>query len=146
MQEAGKELSIVNIGDFNSPSQESEAKQTEIFEKNAKIIEEKGTHKDWVQRELALQAMQETYEIVSAKLLHQKPDFIAQCLAILKQCLDENNIQIYLVAIQVTSIFLTKVLYVELVMESLPGLIKSVVLRTTDTNTRVRKKSIDVVF
>ena len=43
MQEAGKELSIVNIGEFNSNgAQESEAKQIEIFEKNLKIIEEKG--------------------------------------------------------------------------------------------------------
>ena len=90
--------------------------------------------------------MQETYEVVSAKMLQNKTEFIAQCLQILKQCLDDNNIQIYLVANQVTSIFLTKVLYVELVMESLPGIIKSVVLRTTDTNTRVRKKSIDLVF
>jgi len=30
-------------------------------------------------------------------------------------------------------------------METLPSLLRQIVLRTTDTNTRVRKKSIDLV-
>ena len=44
------------------------------------------------------------------------------------------------------SVFLAKVLNAEAVLESLPVLIKSAVLRTTDTNTRVRKKSMDLIF
>lgn len=146
MQEAAKELNIVTIGDFNTGAKESQAKQMETFEKNKRIIEEKGTHKDWQQKELALQAMQEIYEMVSFSVLKEQADFIGECVKIIKQCLDENNIQIYLVAIQVASVFLAKTLNVEVVTESLPSLLKSVVLRTTDTNTRVRKKSIDLVF
>ena len=90
--------------------------------------------------------MQETYEVVSLKILQEKVDFVTKSLQIIKQCLDENNIQIYLVANQVATVFLGKVLNMEVVMESLPGLLKSIILRTTDTNTRVRKKSIDLVF
>ena len=54
MLEAGKEINIVNIGEFNTSSKESHSKQIEIYEKNLAIIEEKGSHKDWVQREIAL--------------------------------------------------------------------------------------------
>ena len=53
--------------------------------------------------------------------------------------------QIYIVAVQVASIFLAKTLEYEVVMDTLPSLIKSIVLHTTDTNTRVRKKSVDLI-
>ena len=64
---------------------------------------------------------------------------------ILKSCLEENNIQIYLIGVQTASVFLQKTLTNENVMEALPTLLRAIVLRTTDTNTRVRKKSIDLV-
>ena len=67
------------------------------------------------------------------------------CTQILKNCLEENNIQIYLIGVQTASIFLKKAMSFENVMESLPSLIRAIALRTTDTNTRVRKKSIDLV-
>ena len=46
---------------------------------------------------------------------------------------------------QVASVFLPKTLEFEIVMDSLPSLVKSIVLHTTDTNTRVRKKSVDLI-
>ena len=64
---------------------------------------------------------------------------------ILRSCLEENNIQIYLVGVQTASIFLQKALNNEIVLDALPTLLRAVILRTTDTNTRVRKKSIDLV-
>ena len=67
------------------------------------------------------------------------------CTIILKNCLEENNIQIYLVGVQTANVFLQKALGCETVTEALPALLRAVVLRTTDTNTRVRKKSVDLV-
>ena len=84
MQEAAKSLNIVNIGEFNSGSQETEAKQHEVLEKNKTIIAEKGSHKDWVQREMALQAIQEVFEIVSISILKEQTQLIGECITILK--------------------------------------------------------------
>ena len=67
------------------------------------------------------------------------------CFLILKNCLEERNIQIYLIGVQTASVFLKKAMHYENVMESLPTLLKAIALRSTDTNTRVRKKSIDLV-
>jgi len=53
--------------------------------------------------------------------------------------------QIYIVAVQVASVFLAKALDFEIVKDSLPSIVKSIVLHTTDTNTRVRKKSVDLI-
>ena len=47
--------------------------------------------------------------------------------------------------VQTASIFLQKTLQFEVVIDNLPTLLRLVVIRTTDTNTRVRKKSIDLV-
>eukprot|EP00351_Strombidinopsis_sp_SopsisLIS2011_P000936 CAMPEP_0116870992 /NCGR_PEP_ID=MMETSP0463-20121206/1145_1 /TAXON_ID=181622 /ORGANISM="Strombidinopsis sp, Strain SopsisLIS2011" /LENGTH=113 /DNA_ID=CAMNT_0004508573 /DNA_START=1619 /DNA_END=1960 /DNA_ORIENTATION=+ len=49
-------------------------------------------------------------------------EFLTHCTILLKTCLEENN-----------------------VIGSLQSLIKAIVLRTTDTNTRVRKKSVDLI-
>lgn len=106
---------------------------------------EKGTHKDWTQRELALTAMQECFEVIPQKMIREHEEFLSQCTVIIKNVLEENNIQIYLVGVQTTSIFLQKTLHFEVVMDALPSLLRSVVVRTTDTNTRVRKKSVDLV-
>ena len=53
--------------------------------------------------------------------------------------------QIYIVAVQVASLFLAKTLDHEVVIDTLPSLIKAIVLHTTDTNTRARKKSVDLI-
>ncbi len=41
--------------------------------------------------------------------------------------------------------FLDKALHVEAVKEAMLSFIKAIVLHTTDTNTRVRKKSVDLI-
>lgn len=53
---------------------------------------------------------------------------------------------IYLQAIQVGSIFFAKALVSEVVQGSLQSLIQPIILRTNDTNTRIRKKSVDLVY
>lgn len=70
---------------------------------------------------------------------------MSHCTILLNSCLEENNISIYLFAIEVADIFLQKALNTEVVLGSLQSLIKAIVLRTTDTNTRVRKKSVDLI-
>lgn len=146
MQAAAKELSIVNIGEFGVTTEASKFKQKEILDTNKAIVADKGKHKDWQLREQALVAMQEVFEAVSPSLLKENSDFIIECFNILKQCLEENNIQIYLSAVQVASVFLAKTLFFEEIHESLSSMVKPVVFRTTDTNTRVRKKSIDLIL
>ena len=85
------------------------------------------------------------YENTPYNIIKDNEDLLENYCMILKNCLEENNIQIYLVGIQTASVFLHKCLHFESVMEALPSILKQVVLRTTDTNTRVRKKSIDLV-
>lgn len=106
---------------------------------------QKGQHKDWQEREIALTAMHESFEAAPRKVIHENQEFLQTCVIILKNCLEENNIQIYLVGVQTASVFLQKTLNYEQVLESLPSLLRSIVIRTTDTNTRVRKKSVDLV-
>ena len=43
------------------------------------------------------------------------------------------------------SIFLQKTIESEVVVDSISGIVKAVVLRTTDTNTRVRKRSVELI-
>ena len=89
--------------------------------------------------------MHECFETTPMKIVKENSEFLQTCTIILKNCLEENNIQIYLVGVQTASVFLQKTLNNETVMEALPTLLKAIILRTTDTNTRVRKKSIDLV-
>eukprot|EP00351_Strombidinopsis_sp_SopsisLIS2011_P006586 CAMPEP_0116889404 /NCGR_PEP_ID=MMETSP0463-20121206/24863_1 /TAXON_ID=181622 /ORGANISM="Strombidinopsis sp, Strain SopsisLIS2011" /LENGTH=123 /DNA_ID=CAMNT_0004556009 /DNA_START=2015 /DNA_END=2386 /DNA_ORIENTATION=- len=72
-------------------------------------------------------------------------EFLTHCTILLKTCLEENNLTVYLIAMQVATVFFKKALSHEIVIGSLQSLIKAIVLRTTDTNTRVRKKSVDLI-
>ena len=89
--------------------------------------------------------MQECFENCTTQILKSNEEFITTCTTLLKSSIEENNMQIYIVAVQVASVFLAKTLHHEIVMDTLPSLIKSIVLHTTDTNTRVRKKSVDLI-
>lgn len=53
---------------------------------------------------------------------------------------------IYLQAVQVGSIFFGKSLASEVVQGSLQSLIQPIILRTNDTNTRIRKKSVELIY
>jgi hypothetical protein len=66
-----------------------------------KIISEKGTHKDWTQREIALNTLQECFNLDCAEILTCEEEFLTQCSILLQTSLDENNIQIYLIAVEV---------------------------------------------
>lgn len=72
--------------------------------------------------------------------------FLTTCLTLLKNCLDANNMTVYLQALEVANYFFQKALQSEIVLGSLPELIEPIIMRTTDTNTRVRKRSVDIIF
>ena len=100
MLAAGKSINVVNIGgdDMNKPEEFTEM-HVELFNKNKTIVQEKGQHKDWHERELALNAMHECFENVSLKIVKENEEFLGTCALILKNCLEENNISIYLVGL-----------------------------------------------
>ena len=89
--------------------------------------------------------MKETFENSSLKSLLSQEDFLTNCTILLKSCLEENNLSLYLDAVETASIFFSKALFSECVLGSLQALIKPVVLKSTDTNTRVRKRSVDLI-
>ena len=89
--------------------------------------------------------MQECFENATPQIIKENEEFVTTCTTLLKQSIEENNMQIYIVAVQVASVFLARTLEFEIVMDSLPSMVKSIVLHTTDTNTRVRKKSVDLI-
>jgi len=53
--------------------------------------------------------------------------------------------QIYLCAVEATFAFIRAVPASIAVFDALPSIIKALVLHTTDTNTRVRKRSVEVI-
>ena len=65
---------------------------------------------------------------------------------LLKSALEENNLNLYIQAVEVASALFNKALFNDIVLGSLHSLIKPVVLRTTDTNTRLRKKSVELIY
>lgn len=81
----------------------------------------------------------------SKGILEHEEEFLGQCTILLQSSLDDNNMQIYLTAVEVAAIFIKKVANTEAVLDALPSLIQALVLRATDTNTRIRKRSVDVV-
>lgn len=52
---------------------------------------------------------------------------------------------IYLLTVEVGSVFFDRALESEIVSGSLSSLVLPIILRTTDTNTRVRKKSVELI-
>jgi hypothetical protein len=106
---------------------------------------EKGQSKDWQERDLALKSMKEAFEQGTKKTLLQE-EFLTNCTVLLKGCFEENNISLYLSAVEVAQLFFQKAIFSDIVIGSLQSLVKPLVLKTTDTNTRVRKKSVDLIF
>lgn len=72
-------------------------------------------------------------------------DFLTNATVLLKSCLEDNNFNLYLQAVDVAQALFTKSLFSEVVLGSLSSLVKPVVLRATDTNTRIRKRSVELI-
>ena len=128
----------------------SDTRKAHLLELKA-VIEEKGNSKDWQERELAVKAVEEVFRDKNGALtLHQKEvfddKFLQTCLILLKTALEENNMTVYLEAVQAASLFFDKTLSSDVVHGSLQSLVQPIVLRTTDTNTRIRKKSVDLIY
>ena len=138
----------IGLGEISSSPSKLEARVAQIQDKK-KIVEDKGASKDWQEREIALREMEFLFK--AGKTQQEDKEiledlFVSTCLILLKNCLEENNMAIYLQAIQVGQLFFGKALGSEVVLGSLQGLIEPIILRTTDTNTRIRKKSVDLVY
>lgn len=71
------------------------------FSEKKTIIEEKGSSKEWQEREVALKAVQEVFAPKPIKNLMPDKDlleqnFLQNCLILLKTCFEDNNMTIYL--------------------------------------------------
>lgn len=113
------------------------------------IVSDKSDSKDWQEKEIALKEVEHLFKEVSTNeeiQLATDPELLNTIVPLLKGCLDANNMTIYLVAIDATHYFFMKVLTNPIVMANLESLLEPIILRTTDTNTRVRKKSVDLIF
>jgi len=95
---------------------------------------------------LAFKAIQDIFEEIrfdKKEVLEEQ--FLQDCVILLKNGLEENNMTIYLLTVQVSSVFFEKALASDVVHGSLSSLVLPIILRTTDTNTRVRKKSVELI-
>ena len=109
-------------------------------------LQDKGKSKDWAQREIALKRIKEELKDNEDCVIDQ--NFSETWVELLSSCLEENNISIYLVAIDVVSFFFNRWLMrnYDVLISNIDALIQPICLRTNDTNTRVRKKSIEVIL
>jgi hypothetical protein len=70
---------------------------------------------------------------------------LSNATVLIKSSLEENNMNMYLQALEVANLLFTKSLFNEIVIGTLSSLIKPIILRTTDTNTRIRKRSVEII-
>lgn len=111
------------------------------------IIHDKGASKEWQEREVALKAIEEVFENKRFEKKDVLEDaFLGDCMILIKTGLVENNMTIYLLTVEIAGVFFQQTLVSEVVLGSLSGLLAPIVLRTTDTNTRIRKKSVDLIY
>jgi len=47
--------------------------------------------------------------------------------------------------LEVANLLFTKSLFNEVMLGTIPSLIKPIILRTTDTNTKIRKRSVEII-
>ena len=115
-------------------------------EHNIDELKDKGKSKDWAQREIALNKIKE--ELKNNEDAITNDSFATTSVELLSSCLEENNISIYLVAVDVAGLFFSKWLHrnYDILINSIDSLVQPITLRTNDTNTRVRKKSIEVIL
>lgn len=133
----------------NSPNK-VENRKHQLIELKA-LVEDKGQSKDWQIRELAFNALIDIYKERPVKQQFERKDlmedkFLQTCLILLKTGLEENNMAIYLLSVEATSIFFAQTLGSDTVHGSLQSMVTPIILRTTDTNTRIRKKSVDLIY
>jgi hypothetical protein len=66
-----------------------------MIEKYKVIINEKGLHKDWTQREIALNAMQDylnNANFEDESVINQDESFFLHCTVVLESAVGDNNI------------------------------------------------------
>lgn len=89
------------------------------IEEKKKIIVEKGQSKDWQEKEIAMREMQFLFSESNSKLLLSDSDFMQSSLMLLKACLEDNNMTIYLLALEVAQLYFPKTLHLDLVNSQL---------------------------
>jgi hypothetical protein len=138
MQEAAKAIP-------DELTESTQATRHEVFTRSKAVIESKEYTLGWQQKETALAAMQDCFENATELDLMSNEAFVTECTILLRDSLETNNMQVYTAAVQVAGIFLDKTIQFECVKDALKSFVKAIVLHTTDTNTRVRKKSVDLI-
>ena len=63
----------------------------------------------------------------------------------IRQSLDDNNKQIYLLAVECAAVFFKKFPQSQAVLDHFEKMIKSIATRVSDTNTRIKQRSHDVI-
>ena len=90
--------SELDFGDDESPSGSG----------NINDLQDKAKSKDWAQREIALKKLKD--ELKDNEDAVTSDTFAETCVELLSSCLEENNISIYLVAIDVVAVFFSQCL------------------------------------
>lgn len=89
---------VTNIIADSGSASKLETRLAQIREKQ-KIVEEKGASKDWQEKDIALKEMEYLFKkchgVEEDKLLLSN-HFLQTCLILLKSCLEENNMTLYL--------------------------------------------------
>lgn len=118
----------------------------EYEDQNIDELKDKGKSKDWAQREIALNQIKE--ELKSNENAVTNSNFANTWVELLTACLEENNISIYLVAVEVANMFFNRCLLrnYDVLINSIDSLVQPLSLHSNDTNTRVRKKSSEVIL
>ena len=103
-----------------------------------------GKNQNWTgPKKDSLQGVQDFLESASSKKLSE--EFLTNATVLIKSGLEDNNMNMYLQALEVANLLFTKGLFTDIVIGSLPSLIKPIILRSTDTNTRIRKRSVEII-
>lgn len=120
-----------------------------MIKERIKCVREKSEAKEWQDKEVALKEVEQLFKEVTnqeeASLIMEQ-SLLETIVTLLKGCLEANNMTVYLVAVDAAHYFFNRALNNSIVMQNLEGLLEPIILRTTDTNTRVRKKSVDIIF
>jgi hypothetical protein len=108
---------------------------------------EKGKSKYWADREMALKKIKDEL-INNAEEAISNQEFASNATEQICNCLRENNISLYLVAVDVVGILFSKCLlfnYMYLI-NRIDSFVTPIALKTSESNTRVRKKSTECLL
>ncbi len=119
-------------------------------EEEARQRQQELKQKDWTQRELAIRKVRDDFQRVVEKTRAPESEMLKSGFEVVVSSLDMKNLTIYLIAVEAARMFYT-LLFDQGVQScaSLSSMTESLALiipRTGDSNTRVKKKSVEAVM